>query len=155
MYDCKGEVREREREGSEGEVGREYHRMKASVHPLSSIQQYNMIINGDSTSIRSFANLPLWIVEGMAEYLSIGRVDAHTAMWMRDAVLSKDIPKIKDLTNPKYFPYRYGQAFWAFLTGIYGDEVIRPFFMSTAKYGLLRKTQRSKFTHRRVIQSKP
>ena len=35
----------REREGSEGEVGREYHRMKASVHPLSSIQQYNMIIN--------------------------------------------------------------------------------------------------------------
>ena len=29
--------------------------------------------------------LPLWFVEGLAEYLSIGPVDPHTAMWLRDA----------------------------------------------------------------------
>ena len=29
--------------------------------------------------------VPLWFIEGLAEYLSIGPVDAHTAMWMRDA----------------------------------------------------------------------
>ena len=29
--------------------------------------------------------LPLWFIEGMAEYLSIGPVDANTAMWLRDA----------------------------------------------------------------------
>ncbi|MEO8483624.1 MAG: peptidase S9, partial [Acidobacteriota bacterium] len=28
---------------------------------------------------------PLWFVEGMAEYLSLGPLDAQTAMWMRDA----------------------------------------------------------------------
>src|SRR5688572_32075439 len=29
--------------------------------------------------------LPLWFIEGMAEYLSLGPVDANTAMWIRDA----------------------------------------------------------------------
>ena len=29
--------------------------------------------------------LPLWFIEGMAEYLSIGPVDPNTAMWLRDA----------------------------------------------------------------------
>lgn len=105
-------------------------------HELVHAFQFNMILNGDSTSIRNLQNLPLWMIEGMAEYLSIGRVDAHTAMWMRDAVLNDDVPTIKQLNNPKYFPYRYGQAFWAFLTGAYGDQVIRPFFMETAKVGM-------------------
>jgi len=105
-------------------------------HELVHAFQYHMVINGDGTSLRSLSNLPLWMVEGLAEYLSIGRSDAHTAMWMRDAVLNDDVPAIKDLDNPKYFPYRWGQAFWAFITGIYGDEVIEPFFMTTAKEGL-------------------
>jgi hypothetical protein len=70
------------------------------------------------------ANLPLWMVEGLAEYLSIGRIDAHTSLWMRDAVLNDDLPRIKDLDNFKYFPYRWGQSFWAYVTGVYGDEVI-------------------------------
>jgi len=104
-------------------------------HELVHAFQYNMILNGDSTSLQSLSNLPLWMVEGMAEYLSIGSVDAHTAMWMRDAVLRDDVPSIKDLSNPKYFPYRYGQAFWVFLTGLKGDEIIEPFFIATAKYG--------------------
>ena len=62
--------------------------------------------------------LPLWVVEGLAEYLSIGREDAHTAMWLRDAVLDDELPEIKDLgRDPRYFPYRWGHAFWAFVGG--------------------------------------
>jgi len=68
--------------------------------------------------------LPLWFVEGMAEYLSLGPIDSHTAMWMRDAVRREKIPKISDLDDPEYFSYRYGQAFWAYVGGRYGDEVI-------------------------------
>lgn len=106
-------------------------------HELVHAFQYNMILNGDSTSLSSLGNLPLWMVEGLAEYMSIGSVDAQTAMWMRDAVLRDDVPTLKDLQNPgEYFPYRYGQVFWAFLTGLKGDEVIEPFFVATAKYGL-------------------
>ncbi|MEM9823226.1 MAG: basic secretory protein-like protein, partial [Bacteroidota bacterium] len=111
-------------------------------HELVHAFQFNMILNGDSTSIRNLGNLPLWMIEGMAEYLSIGRVDAHTAMWMRDAVLQDDVPSIQELNSGRYFPYRYGQAFWAFLTGVYSDQVIRPFFMESAKYGLEEASKR-------------
>ena len=105
-------------------------------HELVHAFQYHIVINGDSTSIRNLANLPLWMVEGLAEYMSIGRVDANTSLWMRDAVLNDKVPSIKDLNNPEYFPYRWGQAFWAFITGLKGDEIISPLFRSTAKYGL-------------------
>jgi hypothetical protein len=104
-------------------------------HELVHAFQYNMIINSDSTSLQNLSNLPLWLVEGLAEYMSIGSTDAHTAMWMRDAVLNDDVPTIRDLSNPKYFPYRYGQTFWVFLTGMYGDEIIEPFYTSVAKFG--------------------
>lgn len=104
-------------------------------HELVHAWQYNMILNGDSTSLGNLSNLPLWMVEGLAEYMSIGSVDPHTAMWMRDAVLNDDIPEIKDLANPKYFPYRYGHAFWAFLTSLKGDTIIEPFFQNVAQYG--------------------
>lgn len=105
-------------------------------HELVHAFQYNMVLNGPNTSMRNLANLPLWMVEGLAEYLSIGRHDPHTAMWMRNAILNDDVPELRKMDNGQYFPYRYGQAFWAFLTGVYGDKVIEPFFMGTAIAGL-------------------
>lgn len=105
-------------------------------HELVHAFQYHSLIEGDSTNLENIGNLPLWMVEGMAEYLSIGKVDAFTAMWMRDAYLNKDIPSLKDLTESnKYFPYRYGEAFWAYIGSTYGDTVIVPFFKATAKFG--------------------
>jgi Tol biopolymer transport system component len=105
-------------------------------HELVHAFQFNKIIRGDSTSLNNLRNLPLWMVEGMAEYMSIGRTDAHTAMWMRDAVVNEDIPSLRDLTRSfRYFPYRYGHAFWAFVTGVYGDTIMDPLFMETAKFG--------------------
>jgi len=104
-------------------------------HELVHAFQYHLLTSNDSTSLYSIQNLPLWMVEGLAEYMSIGRVDPHTAMWMRDAVAKDDFPRIRDLNNPQYFPYRYGQAFWAFVTGIWGDEIIRPLFVQTARTG--------------------
>lgn len=105
-------------------------------HELVHAFQYNMARNDPSLSIRSLSNVPLWMVEGMAEYMSIGTVDAHTAMWMRDAVLHDDIPTLEDLRNPEYFPYRFGHAFWAFVTDLKGDDIIAPFFKTTAKNGI-------------------
>jgi Tol biopolymer transport system component len=105
-------------------------------HELVHAFQYHKVLEGDSTNIQSLQNLPLWMVEGLAEYMSKGRFDTYTAMWIRDAVVNDDIPSLKDLSNPKYFPYRYGQAFWSFIAGLYGDQAIEPLFMMTAKYGL-------------------
>jgi Tol biopolymer transport system component len=75
--------------------------------------------------------LPLWFVEGMAEYLSLGPVDPNTAMWMRDAAIQEKMPAIHDLANSKYFPYRWGQSLWSYITGRWGDGVV-PSLLRTA-----------------------
>ncbi len=77
--------------------------------------------------------LPLWFIEGMAEYLSLGPVDANTAMWLRDAVAQDTLPAIGDLDNPKYFPYRWGQAFWAYVGGRWGDDAIPRLLVGAAQ----------------------
>jgi len=105
-------------------------------HELVHAFQYNAIIHNDSTNLNNLNNLPLWMVEGMAEYLSIGSVDPHTAMWMRDAVFNNNFPTLSDMTkNAEYFPYRFGHAFWAFIGRTFGDSLIVPIFMETAKRG--------------------
>jgi Tol biopolymer transport system component len=69
-------------------------------------------------------NLPLWFIEGMAEYLSLGSNDPHTAVWLRDAALNEQLPGLDDLSHPKYFPYRFGHAFWAYVGGRWGDSAV-------------------------------
>ena len=69
-------------------------------------------------------NLPLWFIEGMAEYFSIGSFDPHTAVWLRDAALHENLPAMDELDNPEYFPYRFGHAFWAYVGGRWGDEAV-------------------------------
>jgi len=105
-------------------------------HELVHAFQFNLISQNDSTSVQSLGNLPLWLVEGMAEYLSIGRVDPFTAMWMRDAVLNDDVPTFNKLNDFTYFPYRFGHVFLSFMTGTFGDQVIEPLFRNTAIYGI-------------------
>jgi Tol biopolymer transport system component len=90
-------------------------------HEMVHAFQYDITRRGD---IPGAAVLPLWFIEGMAEYLSVGPIDAQTAMWMRDAVRRDKLPEIDKLDHPDYFPYRYGHAFWAYVGGRYGDEVI-------------------------------
>ncbi len=68
--------------------------------------------------------LPLWFIEGMAEYLSLGSIDANTAMWVRDAASRDAMPSIEKLDDPDFFPYRYGHAFWAYVAGRWGDRVV-------------------------------
>lgn len=67
---------------------------------------------------------PLWFMEGMAEYLSLGSVDAPTAVWLRDAALAERLPTIEQLNNPRFFPYRYGHALFAYIGQQYGDRAI-------------------------------
>jgi len=106
-------------------------------HELVHAFQYHLLLGRDSAIYENLGNMPLWMIEGMAEYLSLGKKDAFTAMWMRDAYLNKNIPTIRDLTETnKYFPYRYGEAFWSFVGSTYGDTVIVPFFKNTARFGL-------------------
>jgi Tol biopolymer transport system component len=97
-------------------------------HELVHAFQYDIAEQSrqDGQTRSGLESLPLWFVEGMAEYLSIGNVDPHTAMWIRDAARSEDgLPSIGDLDNPRLFPYRWGQAFWAYVAGRWGDDIVR------------------------------
>jgi Tol biopolymer transport system component len=67
--------------------------------------------------------LPLWFLEGMAEFLTLGGLDANTSMWIRDAVDANRLPPIRELHHPKFFPYRFGHALWAFLADAYGEDI--------------------------------
>lgn len=80
-------------------------------------------------------SLPLWFVEGLAEYLSIGPVDAHTAMWLRDATRQEELPEIEDLDSGQFFPYRWGQAVWAYVGGKYGDDLIGQIYRTAVRTG--------------------
>jgi Tol biopolymer transport system component len=93
-------------------------------HELVHAFQYDITGTSVSSNSAGALGLPLWFIEGMAEYLSIGPVDPHTAMWMREAARRERLPDVDDLENPRYFPYRYGQALWAYIGGKYGDRAV-------------------------------
>ena len=106
-------------------------------HELVHVFQYNIAETAPGQGgIARLGVLPLWLVEGMAEYFSLGRNDALTAMWMRDAVMQDQFPTIKQLTtDPRFFPYRYGQALWAYIGGRWGDRAVVDVYRTALRVG--------------------
>ncbi len=107
-------------------------------HELVHAFQFDMTGQGRTISENTAPmalRLPLWFIEGMAEYLSVGPNDTHTSMWIRDALASERLPTISQLYDPRYFPYRFGQAFWAFISGRWGDDVIGRILNAAARTG--------------------
>ena len=77
-------------------------------HELVHAFQFDITGRGagplSSGNMPSAIQLPLWFIEGMAEYLSIGPVDPHTAMWMRDAVAAEQDAAHRPARQPRIFP---------------------------------------------------
>ena len=107
-------------------------------HELVHAFQYDMAsqvdINGRPTG-PGLQALPLWFIEGMAEYLSLGPIDSNTAMWVRDAAARDKMPSIDKLDDPDFFPYRYGHAFWAYVAGRWGDRAVGDLLRATGPDG--------------------
>lgn len=107
-------------------------------HELVHAFQYDITGVNTGGRFRSPAGLqlPLWFIEGMAEFLSLGPNDPNTAMWMRDAVKSqKRLPSMRQLEDPRFFPYRYGQALLAYIAGRWGDDAIEKLLKATTRGG--------------------
>ena len=108
-------------------------------HELVHVFQYHLFQADDTLglNIRATENVPLWMMEGYAEYMAEGREDSFTAMWVRDAVKHDNIPTLNDMTrNPvDYNPYRFGHAFMAYLTGYFGDDILKPLHLYTGVTG--------------------
>ncbi len=68
---------------------------------------------------------PLWVMEGLAEYLSRPKRDTHTDMWLRDAALSGGLLTLEQLEQVYDIRvYRFGQSAFSYFASRYGTERI-------------------------------
>ena len=115
-------------------------------HEMVHAFQYDIFSHGHpgaGLAAISAVNPSLWFMEGMAEYLSIGPVDPHTAMWMRDAAIHGHMPTIEQLTyDSRFFPYRFGHSLWAYVGQKWGDESVGAILQGATSGGVDQAFQR-------------
>ena len=106
-------------------------------HEIVHAFQFDLYLGASPQQLsRGGEQLPLWAMEGLAEYLTLGPVETHTAMWLRDAVRSGTLPRLEDLDKPEFFPYRWGHAFWAYVAGRWGDATVADVYKTGALTGM-------------------
>src|SRR5688572_12903360 len=114
-------------------------------HEIVHVFQYDIAATANNQRRRfALEQLPLWLIEGMAEYFSKGRVDPLTSMWIRDATIHDRLPDLNKLTrDSRYFPYRYGQALMAYIGARFGDEGVVRYFVASGVTGVQEGVERA------------
>lgn len=110
------------------------------THEMVHQFQFDVFSQGKAgANVALFAAVapPLWFMEGMAEYLSLGPTNPETAMWLRDAVLENRLPTIEQLTfDPRIFPYRFGHALFSYIGQRWGDEAVGAILQGATRAGI-------------------
>ena len=99
-------------------------------HELVHVFQFHIFYKGvKSYHIPPFTmSIPLWVMEGMAEYFSWGGWSPDAEMFMRDLVLNDKVVPIEELEYyGGWLIYKEGQAIFCFLNDVYGPEKTREF----------------------------
>ncbi len=117
------------------------------AHELVHSFQYDIFARGRAgNGLQTLAQVqpPLWMMEGMAEYLSLGPKHVLTQSTMRDAALNGNLPTIKQMTDRPdlFFPYRFGEALWEWIGERWGDDVIGEILNATPNVGVERAFRR-------------
>jgi Tol biopolymer transport system component len=117
------------------------------THEMVHQFQYDVFARGHAgNGLETIAQVgpPGWFMEGMAEYLSIGPNHPATDAIMRDAALNGNLPTVKQMEQQpdRYFPYRYGEAFWRWIGQRWGDEIIGEILASSPTLGIDRAFKR-------------
>jgi hypothetical protein len=102
------------------------------VHQFT-IQKLNQAAGDDERSA-ALHMLPLWFIEGIAEFYSKGGIDTETDLYLRDLVWNPDprkgydvLPFAEDRIQGYIPTYKLGQARIAFIADVYGKEKIQGF----------------------------
>lgn len=100
-------------------------------HELVHIFQFQIFYRDIATSLATITyNIPLWIIEGSAEYLSIGW-DETAESFIRDLMYNNMIINLEELSQyGGYIVYKEGQAFFKFIDDVYGKEKITELFQN-------------------------
>jgi hypothetical protein len=94
-------------------------------HELSHAVMMEMIYGGGLGSILSSLSrmpMPLWFVEGLAEYESRHGWDTDSDLFMRDATVNGYLPPINEMGG--YLNYKGGQSVLYYISQRYGKEKI-------------------------------
>ena len=108
-------------------------------HEMVHQFQYDVFSRGRiGAGVQTLVNVapPLWFMEGMAEYLSVGPIDNHTSMWLRDAAVEGHLPTLQELTYDEVFPYYFGHAIWAYIGEKWGDEAVGQILQASTSAGV-------------------
>jgi Tol biopolymer transport system component len=95
------------------------------AHELVHAFLNDMFYGGSLQSIISnniSLQIPLWMNEGLAEYMSLEGWDTNSDIFLRDATISEYLPPINYLYG--YFAYRGGQSVWWYISEKYGKEKV-------------------------------
>ncbi|MES2522012.1 MAG: hypothetical protein V4617_04855 [Gemmatimonadota bacterium] len=116
-------------------------------HEMVHVFQFDIFSRGRAGSgLQNLAmvNPPLWYMEGLAEYFSIGEKHPWTDAWVRDGVVNGTLPSIRQMTErpDKYFPYRYGLSVWQYVGQRWGDESIGEIMNAVPSLGIDRAFRR-------------
>ncbi len=117
------------------------------THELTHIFQFKLLYGGRLRSVYSFRQPPLWVMEGMAEFVP-GEWDPVSLTVVRDAVLLNRIPIINeygDLTYGSYSsraPYDFGHLVFDFIKDKFGDGGVRRLWMKVRNINIFRKKNR-------------
>ncbi len=96
------------------------------AHELNHAFIFDMLYKRSLLSIITGGS-PLWMMEGLAEYTSLGW-DAASEAEFRDMVISNQIVSIDELSRrTDYLVYREGQAIYHFINDRYGEDKFREF----------------------------
>ncbi|HET7754947.1 MAG TPA: hypothetical protein VFK85_13645 [Anaeromyxobacteraceae bacterium] len=105
------------------------------------IQKLNDLAHSEGMDSPSI-NLPLWFIEGIAEYYTKGGLDPEADLYLRDLVWNPDPEENYQVTSfaedryRGYIPtYKLGQARVTFIADVYGKEKIQGFIESSHLVG--------------------
>ena len=127
-----------------------------STHELvHQIQIQKVMDLNESQSARVLEIIPLWFIEGMAEYYSLGGMDAESRQYVRDLLLYPKpeldfrIPKLFD-SGPLNFIqiYKMGQARIDFFENQFGEGTVQRILVATTD-----KSDSEKRTFEAIVKS--
>lgn len=110
------------------------------VHELVHAFQFDIILNPKNNDQNARGlNPPLWFVEGMAEYLSVG-MDNITRMWVRDGLEYDNLLTVDKLNSTfDIRVYRLGESLWNFIGETQGKKKVGQILKTAVQFGDIEK----------------
>jgi len=105
------------------------------THELVHAFQFDVMSRSERRMNPLQRAIPLWFMEGMAEYLSVG-MDKGTEIWVKDALSNDELVSVSELNLVGDIRvYRFGQALWYYIAETFGTHVVGELLQKAAFLG--------------------